>query len=54
MIGLPPKNKIVKLNTDEISELIQMLYRESHEIFLFMKYDKIVTKLEEATDDILM
>ena len=39
------ENKIVKLSQFEIDEIKQCLNDESHDIFVFMKYQKILDKL---------
>jgi len=48
MIILPPAEKIVRLNTDEISEIIDTLNRVQHDVFVVMNYQKIIDKLKEA------
>lgn len=49
---LPKDNKVrkLKLTGDEITEIIECLEREPHNVFSFMRYDIIVNKLKKARD----
>ena len=48
MIILPPAEKIVRLNTDEIGEIIDTLNRVQHDVFIVMNYQKIIDKLRKS------
>ena len=42
------KEKEVKLTEQEIDSIIEALERETHNLFIFLDYDKIIKKLKEG------
>ncbi len=42
------KEKNVKLTESEIDDIVRELERTEHNVFTFLKYDKIIKKLREA------
>jgi hypothetical protein len=43
-------NKIVKLNSAEIENIIEELERAPNNIYRFLNYDKIIKKLKNAEE----